>query len=346
MRSKRLTIGIDLGGTKIATGLVDAKGRLLGLDVRPSKSPKDSEIPARRRIQFCIDSMADAVVHVISDLPGKTLKQKSKSIQGVGLAAAGPLDVERGLIVNPYNFEGWGVVPVVKLLSRALVKRGLALPVHFQNDAMAAALGEGWVGRTKTCTSYATITLGTGVGTGVVLNGRPAQSRGMGSEWGHMLVNHMRLSPNDLDPYPATVEGVASGTGMMRLAQELGLACASPAELADFARQRTDGAGDIARRVFLEASRSLAALFYNLSIGYNLDKFVFTGGLLPIQDLFVPRAIELYKIWIENTAPAFVAPVVVSKLGNKAGVIGAARLPMLHSTRPSARRTSQRTKSP
>lgn len=324
-KSTRFTIGIDLGGTKIATGLVDTAGRLLAMDRRPSQSPNDATLSVRRRIQYCVEEMADSVLAVLQDQAGKTTRQKAARIKGIGFAAAGPLNVDRGLLVHPYNFAGWKVVPVVAHLAEALKKRDIRIPIHFQNDAIAAALGEGWVGRAKGCTSYAMITLGTGVGTGVILNGRPAQSKGMGSEWGHMMIDHGILPEHEPDPYLATVEGVASGTGLVRLARAHGLSCLNSEELAIAAR----AGNPLALKTFAQASRALAGLFYNLSIGFHLDKFVFTGGLLPIQDLFIPRAIELYRLWIDNTAPDFRAPVVTSKLGNKAGVIGAARLPYI-----------------
>lgn len=327
-RTKRLTIGIDLGGTKIATGLVDDSGKILAADRRPSKSPDHASLMPKQQIRFCVDSMADAVVAVLASAPGKTAKQKSGAVQGVGLAAAGPLNVDKGLIVNPSNFTGWGTVPIVRLLTEALKKRGVNQKVYFQNDAIAAALGEGWTGRAKRCTSYAMITLGTGIGTGVILNGRPAQSKGMGSEWGHSIVNRAEFEDEDseLDPYQSTVEGIASGTGMIRFAHHLGFEGPSTVELAAAARDNDDL---LAKYVFKKASFALAALFHNLSVGFHLDIIVVTGGLLPIQDLFVPRAVEIYGEWIKRTAPDFKTSIVISKLGNNAGVVGAARLPRL-----------------
>ncbi len=325
MRTKRLTLGIDLGGTKIATGLVDESGHVIASDRRPSKSPRHTPLSTREQIRFCVDSMAEGSLAVLDTAPGKTLRQKAAAIEGLGLAAAGPLNVEKGQIVRPSNFEGWGIVPIVRLLDQALRKRGITVPIHFQNDAIAAALGEGWIGLAKRATSHATITLGTGVGTGVILNGQPAQSKGMGSEWGHSIVDWSALPEDAKDPYPSTVEGYSSGTGMMRLARSLGFEGPDTVALAEAARR-----GDkLALHVFARASRGLAALFHNLSIGFNIDILVVTGGLLPAQDLFVPRAIDTYLDWIAKTAPDFAAPVKISRLGDKAGVVGAARLPLL-----------------
>lgn len=322
MNRETLAIGIDLGGTKVATGLVNSQGRLLREDRRPSKSPEYPRQSPKQQIRFVVESMADAVFDLVRPRPGKTLKQKVAKIQGVGLAAAGPLSVDKGLIVHPSNFAGWGVVPIVRLLGEALRKRQIPLPVHFQNDAIAAALGEGWIGRAKNSVSYAMITLGTGIGTGVIFNGRPAQSRGMGSEWGHILIDHEFAIAHAKDFYHASVEGLASGTGMFQRAKAMHLPVSSMVELAALARTGDERA----RHIFAQAGHALALLFYNLSVGFHLDKFCVTGGLLPIRDLFLPAAIERYRMMIHQTHPTFRAPIVISKVGNRAGVIGAARL--------------------
>lgn len=323
---RSLSIGIDLGGTKIATGLVDSTGKVLAEDRRPSKAPNHDQISVKKQIEFCVNAMADTAYAVVEQRPGKTFREKLSGICGVGLAAAGPLDVNKGLIVHPANLGDWGIVPIVRLLTAALKKRGLNFKVHFQNDAIAAALGEGWIGRAKGLESYVMITLGTGIGTGVILNGKPAQSRGMGSEWGHHIVDLTAFGDDPVEGwYHSTVEGMASGTGMRKLAKLKGFNGSSTTELAAAARKKDP----IALEIFDGASRALASCFYNFSIGFNLQKFVFTGGMLPIQDLFVPQAIEMYKKMIKATAPDFEAPIVVSKLGNEAGVIGAARLPYI-----------------
>jgi glucokinase len=321
-----LSIGIDLGGTKIATGLVNNQGRILSEDRRPTKAPNHDELPPKKQIQFLIDSMADAVLEIVQSQKGKTLRDRAKNIRGVGLASAGPLHVEKGTLERPFNLGDWGRVPIVSLLTQALKKRGLNLKVHFQNDAIAAALGEGWVGAAKGCVSYAMITLGTGVGTGVILNGKPCQSRGMGSEWGHMIVDRTMIAENSDDIYHATLEGSAGGTGMFKLAKKMGYKGESMVDLAESAR-----AGDkLALQIFERASHSLAIAFFTLSMGTNLDKFAVTGGMLPIKDLFVPQAISLYTKMMKKDFPEFLAPVVISKMGNKAGIIGAARLSFLN----------------
>lgn len=325
------TIGIDLGGTKIAAGLVDERGRArveLVTPTHPSgltpaaRDAVNKEIPPKEHVKFVIDAMADLVAELVEKTPGKTRAQKLATIRAVGLASAGPMNVIEGKLLNPANFHGWKDVRIRSLLERALTKRGIELPVVFQNDAIAAALGEGWTGAAKGCRTYAMITLGTGVGSGVILNGQPAQFNGMGSEWGHMILNVAGVE-DDAEGYETrTAEGLCSGTGILRRARARGHVGASVNKLADAAH---DGDTE-AQRVFDEAAEGLACLLFNLSLGFRCEKIVIGGGLLHIKDLFLPRALALYEKLIGAKNPAFRAKVAVAKLGNGAGIVGAARL--------------------
>lgn len=332
--SKLFTIGIDLGGTKVAAALVDRSGRPLSEVRKPTVPPTLHGLDPRRitlppapqevraHIRYVVNSMADAVIEAAGD---SRVFAKANDLLGIGLASAGPMNLLKGTLENPSNFIGWKKVPLVALLETELAKRGFNVKVSFQNDAMAAALGEGWTGRARDCTTYVMITLGTGIGTGVIFNGQPAQSHGMGSEWGHLLANGVGLTAHPETFYERSVEGLASGTGLIRRAKARGFEGDSAADLAVAARK-----GDrLALEIFAGASEGLATLFYSLSLGFHPEKFVVTGGLLPIRDLFLPQAIELYRIVMKKKNPLFLAPVQISKLGNRAGVIGAARLPRL-----------------
>lgn len=323
MAKANYTIGIDLGGTKLASGLVDHSGKLLFQARKPTVPPQTKFTPAQH-IKYVIDMMASTVEEMVMRIPGgKTRADKLKQLHSVGLASAGPMNVLQGKLIDPPNFKGWKTVPLVALLEKELAKRGIKKKVHFQNDAIAAALGEGWVGAAKGLQTYVMITLGTGIGSGVILNGKPAQSGGMGSEWGHAFIDTSaitkikpgaKLSLSDM--YAATVEGVASGTGLRaRTGRE-------PRDLADLARR-----GDKqAKEIFAQASRALAGLWFTLSLGFNLERILITGGLIHIEDVFVPQAVELYNQLITAQAPAFKTKIVHAKMDNTAGIIGAARL--------------------
>lgn len=330
--SKGYTIGIDLGGTKVAAALVDASGKILKeaqhetvpphfKDSDPRKLENPSPGDVKKHIAYVIGAMAEAAADCASGLS----KKEMKDLVGIGLASAGPMNIGKGEIIDPSNFRGWKKVPIVRLLEKQITKHGLKHAVAFQNDAIAAALGEGWIGTAKGKNTYVCITVGTGIGTGVILNGRPAQSNGMGSEWGHTIANALDFSSAAKTPFDREVEGMASGTGLVRQGHLRGLKFETAHELAAAAR-----AGNReALQLFKQGSEALAGLFYTLSMGFNPDVFAVSGGMLAIKDLFLPQAIELYEQAICVKYPSFKRPIKVSKLGVKAGVVGAARLPRL-----------------
>lgn len=303
-------IGIDMGGTKLAAGLVDGSGAVLA--ERRRRTRVAPGIPARQSVRMVIEDLADMITE---------LRPRRARRLRVGLASAGPMDVMAGILVRPPNLHGWKVVPVVALLRDELRRRGIEPAIRFQNDAVAAALGEGWTGAARGLRTYVVVTVGTGIGTGVILDGRPAQSRGMGSEWGHMLI--------DVGS-GASVEDLASGSGLMRRAAARGLPLASVEEMAAAARSGSKPCSDL----FADAARALAALFFNLSVGFHPERILVTGGLLAARDLFLRDAVARYRRLIGAGHPRFRANVRMAKLGGRAGIVGAARLALSGDGRP------------
>ncbi len=331
------TIGLDLGGTKILTALVDGAGRIHHQVThavippgRPELDPRDPYQPTsgdvRAHINWVLAQMADSIAQCADSLSSK----EQKKILGVGLASAGPMDLRKGRLVDSSNWKGWKTVPIIDGLQKACAKRkltgALKEKAFFQNDAVAAALGEGWVGAAKKKETYAMITLGTGVGVGVVLEGRPAQSRGRGCEWGHVMCDSRGLSDRLDDADQGTPDRLVSGTGLVRQARRYGFKDFTTAEIIAQAARENDPR---AKRLFRESAESLASLFWSLSLGFNPEIFTLSGGLLKIEDLFVPEAIRLYQDAIRVKYPSFECPVRISRIGSKIGVIGAARLPRL-----------------
>ncbi len=334
--SKTYTIGVDLGGTKALAALVDSNGRILHQSTKPVTPPDMTHLDPRdpyqptadevkKHVAYVIESMTDAIVECAQSLPASDRKM----IRGLGLASAGPMDLGKGLLIDSSNMKGWKRVALVEKLKNACAKRALPPALKksaiFQNDAVAAALGEGWTGVAKSKSTYVMITVGTGIGTGVILNGRPAQSNGRGAEWGHLICNSNGFSKRLDDPDQSSPDGISSGTGLVRHAQRRGYEFTT-------ARQITEAAasGDKrAKELLLESSEALAALFYSLSMGFNPEIFAVTGGMLAMKEFFLPQAIEIYQKAIRVKYPAFEKPIKLSKLGTQAGVIGAARLPYL-----------------
>jgi glucokinase len=331
--SPDFTIGLDLGGTKVAVALVDHTGRIVKQTSRPVTPPsmpqldprdpyKPTPAEIRKHVKHVTSSMAEAALEVSEAIA----PSERRRIHGLGLASAGPMDIHRGLLLNVSNMKGWTKVPIVQKLADECLAAGVSVKkIGFQNDAIAAALGEGWIGRARNAKTYVMITVGTGIGTGVILNGLPAQSSGMGSEWGHIISDIRGFSTRTRRAYDSELEGIASGTGLVRQAKLLGLEYQNAHQIAEDAREGKRHALDL----FLACSEALAGMFYTLSLGFNPEVFAVSGGMLAIEDLFLPRAIEIYREAIRSKYPIFERPIKISKLGTKAGVIGAARLPRL-----------------
>ncbi|MBX3019963.1 MAG: ROK family protein [Bdellovibrionaceae bacterium] len=310
--TKSYSIGLDLGGTKLACALVDHTGQILAFQKESILSLKVDPKTGPTKI---VGVMGEMVAGMKKRFPECF---KKGVFRGVGLASAGPLNVELGEITHAANFPGWKRVKIQRLLEDEMRRRRICDRVEFQNDAIAASRAEGWIGGAQGLRSFAVVTIGTGIGTGVIFRGHPLQDRGMGSELGHLILNSMNIkTAKDLDHH--TVEGVASGTGILRRARtELGLKVASVEELVDLAE---------AQPLFDDAADALAALCYNLSIGFNLEKILFSGGLIKVRHLYWNRLKARYKALITEFNPEFGCPLVVAKAMNQAGVIGAARLP-------------------
>lgn len=315
----RYTIGLDLGGTKLASALISSDGKIveshkfpLELDRHPT--PRASQ----RRV---LDLMSEACMDLFRRYPEET--QNSKLFAGVGLASAGPMNVETGELLHPANFRGWRKVALRDLLQSRLRQRGVKenlSHVSFQNDAIAAALAESWVGGAVGKKSFAVLTVGTGIGTGVIFQGRPCQTSGMGSEFGHSIWNGpgVRGQPEKISHH--TVEGVASGTGLLRLAQERGLKVSSVEELVN-SGQHLD--------LFDDMAWALAGLCYNLCMGFHLESILVSGGLIKIRHLFLEKVQTRTRQLIQARNPSFHCPIRIAKAGAFAGVLGAGYLPYL-----------------
>ncbi len=313
----KYTIGIDLGGTHTRTALLNPKGTLIEIIKKPT--PIKTFSCSKKSVEFVISNIHQSILDLI-----KNHSLKQNQILGIGLASAGPLNVNTGTLLYPANFHGWKIVPIVSLLKTQLKKSQINRPLFFQNDAMAAALGEGWLGATQNLSTYALITIGTGIGTGVVFNSKPAQSNGMGSEWGHIAIDFHSLK-NPAELFDSTTEGIASGTALLKRAKKIGFTGSSTEELV----KQTRSGDQKYQIIFDDMARSLALLCYNLSMGFNLEKIAFGGGMIECRDLYFSQLKSYYNQFITLRGKQFRCPLILARLGPHAGVIGAARLPLL-----------------
>lgn len=308
-----LTIGVDVGGTKIAAGVVDEEGRIL----------------AEGRVDSPAESV-EAIEAAIADLVGSL--SQDRGIEAVGVGAAGFVDVTRSRILTAPNLA-WKDLDL-----RADLEARLRLPVVIENDANAAAWGEFRFGAAMHDDDLLLVTVGTGVGGGIVIDGELFRgAHGVGAEIGHIRV--VRGGAVCGCGLRGCLEAYASGSALTREAREA--AAADPAYAATVIGLAGGDPGKIEGRMVSEAAADgdgfararLAALGSWLGEGIAtlaavLDPGVVAigGGVADVGDLLLDPLREAFAAHVtggtERPHPTF----RVAELGNKAGLVGAADL--------------------
>jgi glucokinase len=342
MSSSSFAIGVDLGGTNLRISAVDTDGNLL------EKITLGTQVSRGR--EFVVNEMCDAIKSLSSRYVNKG------TLCGVGIGIPGIIDKRTGMLRESPNLPGWHDYPV-----RDDISQRLGTEVILENDANAAAFGENWLGAGKGYDEMLMITLGTGVGGGLVLRGGIwLGMNGMAGEVGHVTVD-----PNGHPCKCGNIgcaEQYASATAIMRLAREE-IEKGDAAELArlaagpniEFSARAVFNLalqGDkAAQRVYDKVGWALGVLIGDLVNILNLRMYVIGGGVSNGWQAFAPAMFaELRKRsmvyaatappeeYIPIGAAAKVAPqqpppyrTVVTRalLGSDAGLYGAARLPMV-----------------
>ncbi|SEN48351.1 ROK family glucokinase [Lihuaxuella thermophila] len=307
-------IGIDLGGTSMKMGIVDENGQVILEKEHPTLKEEGPDGVINRMI---------AHARELADLSHTSWQQ----IGGVGVGLPGFLDIPNGIARHLTNL-GWTDVPI-----RDRLQAGLGLPVAIDNDANVAALGEAWCGAGAGVNDVVCITLGTGVGGGVIAGGRLLHGmNGFAGEIGHIQM--------DPDGHPCNcgqvgcLETISSATGMIRLANEA-IAAGRSSLLREKAGQHQLSTRDlfeaasqndeVAKEVIGQAVQALARALAMLSIVLNPARFIIGGGVSKAGDaLFVPLR-AAYRQRTQKNAQEGVE-ILPAKLGNRAGFIGAAGL--------------------
>lgn len=290
-----LTLALDIGGTKIAAGLVDGDGAIVHHDKLPT--PHDD---------------TEAVWAVVDTLVRAALQRGE--VSGVGIASAGPIDLPAGT-VSPINVPAWQRFPIVERVS-ALV----GAPVRLAGDGLCMAMGERWRGAARGAQFVLGMVVSTGVGGGLVLDGAPYDGRtGNAGHVGHVVV--------DPDGEPCTcggrgcVETIAAGPRMAAWARAQGWDGADAKQLAEAA-----AAGDaVAQRAFRRGATAVAAMIASVGAVCDLDLVVVGGGVANAGAvLFDPlrEALASYA-GLDFLRGLRVAP---AELGGDAGLVGAAAL--------------------
>jgi len=291
------SIGVDLGGTNLRIAAVTSDGQLLEKVTLGTKV-----IIGRNQV---INEMCDAIQRL-------SAKYKSTGkLLGAGIGVPGIIDMATGMLRKSANLPGWEEYPV-----RAEIERRLGARVVLENDANVAALGEQWLGAAQGVPNVAVVTLGTGIGGGIVLNGKIWHGmNGMAGEFGHVTV--------EPEGYPCgcgnhgCAEKYASASAIMRMAREA-IASGEAPELAQAASSDPEfGAKSVynlalqgdehARHIFRTFGRYLGILLADLINVLNLDMYVIGGGVSSAWDAYAPNMFEEIRersLVYAATAPA------------------------------------------
>ncbi len=297
-----LTLCLDIGGTKIAAGLVDAGGLLVHTAVRPT--------PA--------ESGAEQVWAVVAALIADALRAADAPIAAVGIASAGPIDLDSGT-VSPINIGCWHGFPLRERVAAAVS----GVPVRLGGDGVCMALGEHWLGAGRGARFLLGMVVSTGVGGGLVLGGIPYTGRtGNAGHVGHVVVEqHGRRCACG---GRGCVETVASGPSMVRWARANGWSAPPGAGAQGLAAAAAAGE-PVAERAFRRGATALAAMIASVGAVCDLDLVVIGGGVAKSgRLLFDPLRAKL----ADYAGLDFLAGlrVVPAELGGEAGLVGAARL--------------------
>ncbi len=320
MEQDKWYVGIDLGGTKIGAGLVNTQGRVLVQDY--------CETLVSQGREAVIGRMVDAIRRVIGS-SHIALDQ----IAAIGIGSPGPLDIPQGLILESPNLPALHHTPIRQILAEAL-----NIPTFLENDANAAAIGEYLYGAGRGTRHMIYITVSTGIGGGLILDGKIYQgATGGGGEVGHMtlLPNGPRCGCGNR----GCLEALASGTAIARAGQEL-VQRGAPTRIAGLTQERS---GQVTAKDVVDAMYQgdpfaqdiVDQAMYYLGWGvaslvnlFNPQIVVIGGGLSNLGDRLlspVRRGVDLHAY----PSAARQVQIRLAELGNQVGIVGAAGAAMM-----------------
>jgi glucokinase len=333
------SIGVDLGGTNLRIAAVNQQGDLM------EKVTLGTQVALGK--DHVIREMCDAIGSLTTKF------RSSATMQGIGIGVPGIIDMKTGMLRESPNLPGWAGTPV-----QAEIERLLGTRVILENDANVAALGEKWLGAARGVDDMVMLTLGTGVGGGIVLKGRIWHGMtGMAGEFGHMTVEPE--GPPCGCGNRGCVEQYASATAVVRMAKEaiasgrapeLAKAASSDPEFNAKAIYNLAIQGDEeARKIFGRVGRALGICIANLVNAFNLNMYVVGGGVSSAWEAFSPFIFEELRqrslVYSATTPTSALSDgtgasgpvgaegsartiVTLALLGSDAGLYGAAELPM------------------
>jgi glucokinase len=296
------SIGVDLGGTNLRVAAIDCGGNVL----------------QRESVAACFDSGPQRVMTGIVEIIERVrARMMGRELRGVGIGVPGFIDIDAGIIVGSANLPGFQGFPV-----RDEIQQRLGTPILLENDANAAALGEMWMGAGKNVKDLILLTLGTGIGGGIVIDGKVLHGAyGMAGEFGHMTVipdgNPCGCGNRGCLEKHASASAIAAMASMMHFGHEV-----TSERVYELALEGNDRA----KMVFESMGRALGIAIANLIHIFNFPLYLISGGPLPAWKFFAPAMLA------EVNSRSFVfgrtgTRIEKALLGGDAGLYGAAYLP-------------------
>ena len=310
-------IGIDVGGTNVKIALVDGEGKIIYSNSVPTY--------AQMGYEYTVNNIKQA----IRDLMKET-NTDAKEIEGIGFDFPGQVDYKTGVVKLAPNIPGWVNVPIAQM-----IEEEFNIPTRIDNDVRCAALGELKFGAGKGCENFVCITVGTGIGSGLVINGKLV--RGAANAAGE--IGHIKLQMNG-GPIcgcgdTGCLEAFASGPSIVAMAQEylkggkstkFREMAGADGEITPYIVAKAAEAGDpVAKRIFEIVGTYIGMGLVSVINLLNPEKVIIGGGVAAAGDLLLDPIRKTIKERAMVVAGNSVE-IVPAELGNSAGVIGASML--------------------
>lgn len=311
-------IGIDVGGTNVKIALVDGNGKIIYSNSVPTY--------AKMGYEYTVNNIKQA----IKDLMKET-NTTEKDIEGIGFDFPGQVDYKTGVVKLAPNIPGWVNVPIAQM-----IEDEFHIPTRIDNDVRCAALGEMNFGAGKGCENFVCITVGTGIGSGLVINGKLV--RGASNAAGE--IGHIKLQMKDGlicgCGDTGCLEAYASGPSIVAMAQDYikggkstkfrEMAAAEGGEITPYMVAKAAEAGDpVAKRIFEIVGEYIGIGLTSVINLLNPEKIIIGGGVAEAGDLLlnpIRKTIKERAMVVAGSA----VEIVPAQLGNSAGVIGASML--------------------
>ncbi|HLR60674.1 MAG TPA: ROK family protein [Pseudogracilibacillus sp.] len=299
---KKYAIGVDIGGTKIAIGVVNELGHVID----SVSIPTNVMIPPENVIHDINQQIKNILIEN---------KLKEDEVIGIGVGAPGPLDSKAGMITCPPNLPLWRDLPIKKLIENAF-----SIPVLIENDANAAALAEKWIGDGQACDHFIYMTISTGIGSGIITEGKLLRGKkGNAGDIGHMVVNPTYGVCTC--GQEGCLEWIASGTAIARIGSEIMEEKKTTEEIFKLYNEGQDKIVPYINDVFKSIGQATVTLINT----FDTEKIIIGGGVSQIGDTLI-KPIQTYINHFALNPEGRKVKVVQSHLGSNNGVIGAAAL--------------------